>query len=94
MLDNWYSNGGSLTIKNNCSLSVTYYLCVSRGSDAQELRQCATDPFDTPSSQMRVQTLTTGPYGYWYQSTRNVTVHVFYCSDEAVMRFSPLRCVY
>lgn len=93
LLDNWYLNGGSLTIRNNCTATVHYALCVSKGSDAQELKQCATDPFDTAQSQMRFQTLTTGPNGFWYQSTRLVSVNIFYCGSGSTLSGPPWKCV-
>lgn len=92
LIDNWYSNGQSLTIKNNCTDTQVFSICVSKGSDPQELPACATDPVQTSPFDMKVQYLTPGPYGNWYSSTRLVTVHVFYCPLTQTLVGPPLKC--
>lgn len=81
------------TIKNNCAgTMVTYAMCVNSGLDTNrnELKSCAVDPLQTAWDQLTFTTLTPGPYGNFYNSTRILTVQVFYCSTELTLTAPPL----
>jgi len=74
-----------LNIINSCTLTTTYALCVAKGSLTQPsggLSECATDPFDTDFTDFKFVTLTQGTEGDFINATENLSVVVFYCSDE------------
>ena len=51
ILSNYGGQFNGLNIVNDCTITVTYAMCVSEGSLPQPqggLNECATDPFDTP----------------------------------------------
>jgi hypothetical protein len=84
-----------LNIINSCTITVTYALCVSKGSLTQPqygLNECATDPFQTPFSQLKFYTITNGVNGDYINATENLSVNVFYCSDSQQLTGPPLRC--
>lgn len=91
-----YSVGDVLNIVNSCTLTVTYAICVSKGSLAQPeggLEECATDPFDTSFSQLTFKTITNGVAGDFINSTQNLSINIFYCSDEQTLITGPIRCL-
>ncbi len=92
-----YSGGfAGLNVINRCTITVTYYICATRGSLPQPqfgLEECAQDPFDTPMSQLKIIPLTPGVEGDFINATQALSIQVFYCSDESQLFTSPLRCV-
>lgn len=97
-LTNFGSKFAGLNIINNCTgTTVTYALCVSKGSLAQPaiggLEECATDPFDTPFSQLTFKSITVGAEGDFINSTQNLSVNVFFCSQSQILFGPPLRCL-
>lgn len=95
-LTNYDAGFAGLKIVNNCSLTVTYALCVSKGSETQPsggLKECAEDPFDTPFSDLTFETLSYGPLGYTINATENLNVNVFFCSEDQRLTGPPLRCL-
>ncbi|GMR11868.1 MAG: hypothetical protein BMS9Abin29_0053 [Gemmatimonadota bacterium] len=104
-MDNHKRTPGHLTVVNNClGLSVSFAICLASGSPTQPstatpgLKNCATDPLDTPISQLTFVTLTgstqgTTNFGTFYPSTRNLFVNIFWCTDETQLFTGPIRCV-
>lgn len=95
-LKNHSGGFAGLNIINNCTIAVTYALCVAKGSLPQPengLNQCATDPFDTPFGDLKFITLLPGPLGDYVNATEALSVNIFYCSDEQTLSGPPLRCV-
>lgn len=92
ILTNTNHESATFTIKNNCTSTVSYALCINHGSDTQrnELGLCATDPLVTSFEQLTFTTLTPGPFGNFYNSTRILTVQVFYCSSELQLSAPPI----
>ena len=87
ILDNWGRTFRSLTIINRCggNLTVNFAICVFKGSLGQPsggLRQCETDPLLTSFSQLTFLTLNYGTVGFWYPSTGNLSVVVFWCGSN------------
>lgn len=96
VLKNYSGGFAGLNIINSCTITVTYALCVSKGSLSQPqggLNECATDPFDTPFSLLKFSTITNGANGDYINATQNLSVNVFYCSDSQTLAGSPLRCI-
>lgn len=89
VLDNWNRTGGHVTIINTCQqTTVRFALCVASGSLAQPaggLRQCATDPLRTSLSQLTFLTLNPGSAGFWYPSTGNLHINVFWCGTDSTL---------
>ncbi len=89
-----YTEGNVLNIINNCEDQiVTYYLCVSAGSETQPtngMEECATDPFDTPITSLTIVSLTDGDEGDFINTTQNLSVNIFFCSDSQQLIGPPL----
>jgi len=94
-LTNHSGGFAGLNIVNNCTIPVTYFICVTAGSPAQPtlgLEQCAQDPFDTPINQFKIIPLFPGVEGDYVNATPDLSIQVFYCSDEAQLFTNPVRC--
>ena len=96
-VDLYNHSGGfaGLNIVNRCTIMVTYYICATKGAGPQPnlgLQECAQDPFDTPLGQFKVIPLFPGSEGDYVNATPDLSVQVFYCSDESQMFTAPLRC--
>jgi hypothetical protein len=93
-LQNYINNFNGLTIINNCSISVTLAMCVAKGSLPQPengLSQCATDPFDTPATDLKYHTITAGPGAEDYRNaTEELSLAVFFCSDSQTICAPPI----
>ena len=85
-------SAGTLSIVNRCPEFMTFYLCASKGSaqDPDELENCAQDPFDTPVSRFTLVTIDPGPDGDFFNVTLNLSIQLFYCSEETVLIGPPL----
>lgn len=83
-----------LQVINDCPGEiVSMLLCVAKGSPTQPeggLKECATDPFDTPIDQLTPLTLTNGDQGFTYPTTANLAVNVFFCSQSQTLGFPPI----
>lgn len=86
VLENYVDDFNGLTITNNCTIGVTLAMCVSKGSLPQPdggLEECATDPFDTPATDLRYNPILAGPGAEDYRNTNEIlSLVVFFCSDE------------
>lgn len=90
-----HTEGSVLQIINNCTITVTYALCVTAGSLPQPqfgLNLCAPDPFDTPLSRLTFKTINPGPLGDFINSTQNLSIQLFFCSDQMQLTAPPVRC--
>ena len=85
-------SAGSLAIVNSCPGPQTFYLCATKGSaqPPDELEACAQDPFDTPLSRFRIEMLDRGPDGNFFNVTMNLSIQLFYCSEETVLVGPPV----
>jgi len=94
-LQNYINNFNGLTMINNCSIGVTLALCVAKGSlpqpDIGGLNQCATDPFDTPATDFKFNSIIGGPGTEDYRNTtENLSLVVFFCSNEQTICAPPI----
>lgn len=82
----------SLSIVNSCPGPMTFYMCATKGSaqPPDELEACAQDPFDTPMSRFRIEMLDPGPDGNFFNVTMNLSIQVFYCSEDSVLVGPPV----
>lgn len=89
-----HDNSGTFHIANGCTIPVTYAICLTEGVATQPENgltgYCATDPFDTSYSLLTLLTLVTGTAGFDYNSTLDLSVNVFFCSDSQQITASPL----
>lgn len=82
-----------LNIINSCTLTVTYGLCVAKGSLTQPtngLNECATDPFDTNFVDLKFLSITNGAVGDFVNTTEILFLNIFYCSDSQSLTGPPL----
>lgn len=96
ILQNHTQEFAGLHIINNCTITVTYALCVTKGSLPQPqsgLQPCATDPFDTPFSRLTFKTINPGQLGDFINATQNLSIQLFFCSDEMQLTAPPVRCI-
>ncbi len=98
LLTNQSGGFAGITIINNCTLAVTYYICASKGSLPQPdlgLAECATDPLETPLSQFTIVPLNPGAPGFSINATEEISINVLYCSDTQQLNFleTPLTCL-
>jgi len=92
-LINYGEEFAGLNIINSCTLTVTYGMCVSKGSLPQPsggLNECATDPFDTPFADLKFHTITNGTVGDFVNTTEILSLNIFYCSDEQSLCGPPI----
>ncbi|MFQ5690368.1 MAG: hypothetical protein ACE5HQ_08870 [Gemmatimonadota bacterium] len=85
-------NFAGLHIRNNCTIPVSYSLCVAKGSLEQPrfgMQQCATDPFDTPLSRLTPVDLGPG-LAHHINATLGLFVVVMWCSDQSQLTGPPL----
>ena len=91
-----HTEGSVLQIINNCTITVTYALCVTSGSLSQPqfgLDVCAQDPFDTPLSRLTFKTINPGPLGDFINSTQNLSIQLFFCSNEMQLTSPDVLCI-
>lgn len=89
--------GAVLNVINNCTIPMTLAICATAGGLAQPdlgLDDCATDPFDTPLSRLKLITLFPGNLGDYVNSSQILSIQVFYCSDETQFVTAPVRCLW
>lgn len=85
-----------LNIVNTCTITVTYGLCATKGSPPQPqfgLPECAPDALQTPLQRLKIITLNPGALGDYVNATQNLSVQVFYCSDQTTLMGGPVRCL-
>lgn len=84
-----------LTVVNNCESIVTYYLCATAGQTNEPqggLNVCASDALQTPLSRLTVITLRPGGPGQGINSSRDLSVQVFWCGESTRLVGPPLKC--
>ncbi len=95
LLENYgdrYTSG--LHVQNNCTITVTLYLCTTKGDQQAEFEECATDPFYTPWNDLYIIPLNPGEFGVDISTTPDLSINVFFCSDEMQLGLdTPLRCI-
>lgn len=85
-----------LNIANYCPATTTFYICLTKGSLTQpgdQLQECATDPLDTPFSQLRPVTLNEGCTGDFIAASAPLFINVFYCSPGQTLLTNPIECL-
>jgi hypothetical protein len=82
-----------LKIDNECFTAVILHICASQGSDQPNLPACEQEPFDTPYDNLEHIIIDAGDSAT-IATTENLSINVFYCSDEMVLGAqTPLECV-
>lgn len=87
--------GDVLQIINSCASTISYAICVAKGSLPQPengLSQCATDPFDTPTSQLTFKSISPGALGDFINTTEILDVNIFFCSTSDTLCTSATFC--
>ncbi|MBN1282965.1 MAG: hypothetical protein JXA24_04245 [Proteobacteria bacterium] len=89
-----------LCFVNNCTIMMNLNICRTKGTPAQpdlglQNYECATDPLETPSSRLYIVPLNPGADGFCINATEDISINVFYCSDEQMLDLlsSPLSCI-
>lgn len=85
-------NGVTLHYVNNCTIPVTYAICVAKGT-LQGANVCSPDPLNTSTSNLIFRVLTPGALGDYLNASGNLGVNIFYCSDKAQIIGGPVRCI-
>lgn len=96
-----YIDGEVLNVINNCDRTNVFYICAANGSPAQPengLKECEEDPLDTSMDYLKLETLTSGGPGDFIKSTKELSINIFYCSDDQELvgppdYSAPLRCL-
>ena len=71
-------------------------VCAAAGSPEQPLeglRECEADPLATPPSQMTFVSVVPDVYGVRWQTTRELSVVVMFCSDWETLTGPPWMCM-
>jgi hypothetical protein len=93
-LSNFGGEFAGLQLINRCTLTISYAACVSKGSLPQPavggLDQCATDPFDTPVSQLTFKSIDPGDLGDFINTTQTLSLNIFFCSDTQTLCAPPI----
>ena len=99
LLEKGVDGFAGVTLINNCTVTATYYICRTKGSlgggDLAD-KECATDPLDTPFSDLLTNTVTSGPPGIFLGDGNTNSIVVLFCgSDELlnILEDPPLRCI-
>lgn len=95
LLTNHAGQFAGLNVINDCTITVTYAICATKGSPPQPefgLQPCALDPFDTPLSRLTIITVNPGSIGAFIDATQDLSIELFYCSDETELSGPPLKC--
>jgi hypothetical protein len=94
LLDNYGGEFAGLHIVNNCAITVTLHSCATKGSPQPGLEECATDPFQTPYTDLDHRTINPGALGDFINTNQALSINIFYCSDEMQLNITtPLRCI-
>jgi hypothetical protein len=94
-----HRDGAVLTLQNTCPGLVTFYLCATKGVEPQPrfgLQECAQDAKQTPMS--RLKSIALNPGVDFVNSTRSLSIQVFWCTDQSSLigpplSNPPLRCL-
>ena len=84
----------SLRIGNTCTIHVFVFTCITKGVPLPPnslLNSCATDPLNTPHWPLGTTTLQSGRFGGWNSSPPTFAINLFFCSDESVLSYEPVR---
>jgi len=82
-----------LKIDNNCFTTVILHICATQGNAQPNLPACAAEPSETPYDDLEHITLTPGASSM-IETTENLSINVYYCSDEMLLGAqTPLECV-
>jgi len=93
-LDNYGGEFAGLHIINNCTIPVTLHSCATKGSPQPGLEECAEDPFYTPWADLDHRTINPGEFGDFINTNTNLSINIFFCSDEMQLGLdTPLRCI-
>jgi hypothetical protein len=85
-------NGTVLNYKNHCTITVTYAICVAKGT-LQGANVCSPDPLNTSTSNLLFRTVNPGNLGDYINASGNLGVNIFYCSDQQQLIGGPVRCI-
>lgn len=98
-LTNYNPSFNGLTITNHCSYQITYYICAISGSIVPIKEGgssiCSEDIFRTPIAELQVMTLNPGDYGDVFPSTRDLSIAMFYCTNDEYLNIIhlPYMCL-
>ncbi len=93
ILENYTDEFAGLHLINRCTQTISYAACVSKGSLPQPqygLEECATDPFETPMADLTFKALDPGEYGDFINTTENLSLNIFFCSDDQTLCAAPI----
>jgi hypothetical protein len=94
--------GDILILTNNCTIAIEYVaMCRTAGSGsvAASIPVCATDPRQTPASNLNIHRLGRGVPDPWGTTSVNLDVNVFYCAQGSHLNLgeisgkAPTDCV-
>ena len=97
-----FPNGDFLIVTNNCTIAIEYVaICrtAGSGSTAATLPLCATDPRQTPASNLNIHRLGRGSPDPWGTTSVNLDINVFYCAQGSRLNLgeisgkAPTDCV-
>jgi hypothetical protein len=85
------TEGAVLTLINDCTATVTLYVCQTKGGLAQPslgLEECASDPLQTPMSQFKIHPISSllgGGAEDYRNATEILSINVFFCSSSTTL---------
>lgn len=85
------TDGAVLTLINDCTATVTLYVCQTKGGLEQPnlgLEECAEDPLKTPLSQFKIHSITPllgGGSEDYRNATSILSINVFFCSSSTTL---------
>ena len=88
-----FPNGDILIVTSNCTIVIDYVaICrtAGSGSTAAVIPVCATDPRQTPASNLNIHRLGRGTPDPWGTTSVNLDINVFYCAQGSHFNFGEL----
>jgi hypothetical protein len=85
--------GDILILTNNCTIAIEYVaICrtAGSGSTAGSIPVCATDPRQTPGSNLKIHRLGSGVPDPWGTTSVNLDINVFYCAKGSHLNLGEL----
>ena len=85
------TDGAVLTLINDCTATVTLFVCQTKGGLAQPslgLEECAADPLRTPLSQFKIHPISPrlgGGSEDYRNATAILSINVFFCSTTTTL---------
>ena len=98
-LDNRESDGPGTTFQlivgNTCTIPVFIFTCITKGLPTIPgglLGSCTTDPLNTSHRPLATTSIQASRSVGYTSSPPAFAINLFFCSDESVLSYDPIRC--